>query len=154
MSLKKRLSDLFEEYVKTTSYELVELTYQKEGPNKVLRILIDNEEPIKVDDCVIVSRAFGQILDDGDFLKENYSLEVSSPGIDRPLVKLKDFDRFKDNKIVIKLVSPIKEIDPKRFKYEGNLKGVDEDIIILELENEEIRIPYSAIKKSNIIYEF
>jgi len=154
MSLKKRLSDLFEEYVKTTSYELVELTYQKEGPNKVLRILIDNEEPIRVDDCVIVSQAFGQILDDGDFLKENYSLEVSSPGIDRPLVKLKDFDRFKGNKIVIKLVSPIKEIDPKRFKYEGNLKGVDEGIIILELENEEIRIPYSAIKKSNIIYEF
>jgi ribosome maturation factor RimP len=154
MSLKKRLSDLFEEYVKTTSYELVDLTYQKEGPNKVLRILIDNEKPITVDDCVIVSRAFGQILDDGDFLKENYSLEVSSPGIDRPLVKLKDFDRFKGNKIVIKLVSPIKEIDPKRFKYEGNLKGVDEDVVILELENEDIRIPYSTIKKSNIIYEF
>ena len=154
MSLKKRLSELFEEYAKTTSYELVDLTYQKEGPTKVLRILIDNNEPIKLTDCVTVSRAFGKILDDNDFLKENYSLEVSSPGIDRPLVKLKDFDRFKEKKIVIKLKSPIKEIDEKRFTYEGDLMGIDGEIVLLNVDDKTLRIPYTSIKKSNIIYEF
>lgn len=155
MSIKNELTLLFEEYAKTSEYELVDISYKKEGPNKVLRITIDKESSsIGLDDCVNVSKGFGKLLDEKDIISESYSLEVSSPGLDRPLVKLRDFDRFKGNKIIVRLKSPIKEIHPTKFSYEGDLLGIREDVILLKTEENELEIPYSMIKKSNIIYEF
>jgi len=158
MSLKSELLELIENYLENTIYELVDLIYQREGYGWVLRILIDKEGGIQLDDCTIVSKAVSAILDEDEDLynrlDDSYSLEVSSPGVNRPLIKLNDFDRFKDNDVKIVLHSPIDLAIENRIRYKGYLKGIVNNDIILILDDKEILIDFNLIKKANIIYKF
>ena len=155
MSLDDKLLILVEKYLKDTEYELVKLSYQREGGGFVLRILIDKPQGITLDDCSLVSKGISPLLDEADLIKDDsYVLEVSSPGVNRPLVKLNDFDRFKDNDVKIVLKKPEKTIDENRIRYKGYLNGIDGDKIVLTVDGKEVLIPYSGIKKANIIYKF
>lgn len=155
MSLEKELLGICEEYIGTTEYELVNLTYRVESGRKVLRVMIDKKGGVSLDDCSIVSRAFEKILDERDIIEEQYVLEVSSPGVDRPLVKLNDYERFKDNEVKITLSAPIPIINEKRLVYRGHLIGVDGELIIVKTKEDElVSIPFSSIKKANIVYQF
>jgi ribosome maturation factor RimP len=157
MSLKDKLLGLIEKYLNDTIYELVDLTYQKEGFTFVLRILIDKPEGIGLEDCSIVSKGISPILDENEEslgLVDNYSLEVSSPGVNRPLVKLIDFDRFKENDVKVILKSPDKSIDENRIRFKGYLKGIEEDKVILIVDEKELLIDYNSIKKANLVYKF
>jgi ribosome maturation factor RimP len=129
MSLEKELLGLCEEYIETTEYELVNLTYRVESGRKVLRVMIDKKGGVTLDDCSNVSRAFEKILDERDIVKEQYVLEVSSPGVDRPLVKLADFERFKENEVKITLLAPVLTINDKRLVYRGYLIGTEGEFI-------------------------
>ena len=155
MSLNDKLSRLIEKYLMNTEYELVHLTYQKEGFNWILRVLIDKPGGITLNDCSFVSKGISPLLDETDLIQDDtYTLEVSSPGVNRPLVKLNDFDGFKNNDVKIVLKSPEKSIDEKRIRYKGFLNGIIDNNIILTVDGKEILIPYNVIKKANIIYKF
>ena len=155
MSLNDKLLRLIEKYLMNTEYELVHLTYQKEGFNWILRILIDKPGGITLNDCSFVSKGVSPLLDETDLIQnDTYTLEVSSPGVNRPLVKLNDFDRFKDNDVKIVLKEAFSDFDDKRLRYKGFLKGVEDNKVLLLLEDAEVAIPYELIKKANIIYKF
>ena len=155
MGLIDKLTETVENYLKETEYELVLLSYQREGGGYVLRIMIDKEGGVNLDDCATVSRGISPVLDEEDIIADDsYILEVSSPGVDRPLVKLNDFERFKDNDVKIVLKEPLKSFDEKRIRYKGFLNGVKDGNILLLLDNREVLIPYDKIKKANIIYKF
>lgn len=137
---------IIEEY----EFELVDLEYKKEGTNWYLRVYIDKPGGITLDDCQKVSELLGKELDREDPIKGNYFLEVSSPGLDRPLKKQRDFDRFKGELVEVKLY---RALDGKKV-IEGELVGLENNIIklnvdkvgLVELPKDEVAITRLAIK--------
>ena len=119
--------------IEANNFELVDVEYVKEGSNWYLRAYIDKEGGINVDDCELVSRALSDLLDEHDFISEAYILEVSSPGLLRPLKKDKDFERNLSELVEVKLY---KAID-KQKEFEGILKAYTSDTITIELEDGE-----------------
>ena len=117
--------------VQTKGFELVDVEWVKEGANWYLRAYIDKENGITVDDCEEVSRALSDLLDEEDFISENYILEVSSPGLDRPLKKEKDFARSIGKDVEIRLY---KAID-KQKEFTGTLTSYDADSVTLTMED-------------------
>jgi ribosome maturation factor RimP len=126
---KNKIEDLVykitEPIAKETGCELVEVNFKKEGSNWFLRVFIDKEDGISINDCEEVSKKLGNTLDEIDPITQSYILEVSSLGINRPLKTERDFLKFIGNNIEIKLYKPI--LGSK--KIEGILEGYDGDII-------------------------
>lgn len=116
------------------SCELVDVEFKKEGPDWFLRIFIDKEEGVTLDDCEIVSRALSDELDRVDPIVQSYYLEVSSPGINRPLKKDSDFERFIGEKIEVRLYRPR---DGKK-NFIGTLENFKDGIIYLKSDEEDI----------------
>lgn len=114
-------------------FELVDVEYVKEGSNWYLRAYIDKPGGITVDDCEIVSRALSDLLDKEDFMKDAYILEVSSPGLGRPLKKDKDFARSIGEEVEIRLYRALNH----RKEYEGVLKSFDRDTVTILVDEEE-----------------
>lgn len=112
-------------------FELVDIEFKKEGPHRYLRVYIDKPEGITLDDCQKVSEQLSEELDKIDPIEENYFLEISSPGLDRPLKKISDFNKFKGENVEIRLYEPI---DSKKI-LEGELIGFKNDIITIKTEN-------------------
>lgn len=119
--------------IEANHFELVDVEWVKEGSNWFLRAYIDKEGGITVDDCELVSRAFSDILDEKDYISENYVFEVSSPGLDRPLKKEKDFARSIGKEVELKLYKPVN----KQKEFIGRLKDFDKDTVTIELDDEE-----------------
>ncbi len=119
--------------VEANSFELVDVEYVKEGSNWYLRAYIDKPGGITVDDCEIVSRALSDKLDEKDFIDEAYILEVSSPGLSRPLKKDKDFKRSLGLLVEVRLY---KAVDKLKV-YEGVLTDFDENTITIAVDEEE-----------------
>lgn len=132
--MKKSISEVIEELVnpiiEEQNLELFDIEYVKEGKAKYLRIYIDKEDGVTIDDCQIVSQKLSKILDEKDPIVEAYFLEVSSPGIDRPLKKEKDFEKYKGREVDIKLYQAL---DSKK-EYSGILLGLENDIVKIETE--------------------
>lgn len=124
---EKFLLPLMEEH----QFELVDVEYVKEAGNWYLRAYIDKEGGITVDDCEIVSRKLGEWLDEKDFIADSYILEVSSPGLGRPLKKDKDFERSMGKDVEIKLYKALN----KQKDYTGVLKAYDKDTVTIVLED-------------------
>lgn len=112
-------------------YELVDVEYVREASVWYLRAYIDKEGGIAVDDCEKISRKLGEWLDKNDFIEDSYILEVSSPGLGRPLKKDKDFVRGTGKKVDIKLYKPLN----KQKEYTGVLKSFDAGTVTLETED-------------------
>ena len=123
--------ELITPIIEANHFELVDVEWVKEGPNWYLRVYIDKEGGITVVDCELVSRAFGDILDEKDYIAENYIFEVSSPGLDRPLKKEKDFARSVGKEVEVRLY---KAIDKKK-EFVGLLDSYDDHSVTLELED-------------------
>jgi len=123
---------LIQPLIDENNFELVDVEWVKEGANWYLRVYIDKEGGIGVNDCVLISRAFEEILDSEDYISENYIFEVSSPGLDRPLKKEKDFARSIGKDVEIKLYKPL----DKKKEYSGVLTAYDENTITIEQEDE------------------
>ena len=137
--------------VEAKGFELVDVEWVKEGANWYLRAYIDKENGITVDDCEEVSRALSDVLDEEDFISENYILEVSSPGLDRPLKKEKDFARSIGKDVEVKLFKAIK----KEKEFVGILKAYDEDTVTLEMEDEtEMQFKRSDIARIRLAFFF
>jgi ribosome maturation factor RimP len=133
--------------------ELVDVEYRKEGPHWVLRCLIDAEAGIGVADCQRFSEALGRILDDADPIPGSYLLEVSSPGLERPLKKTTDFIRFAEKQVTLKLHKAINE----RKQLQGELAGMDEALRLVRLrlaDQQIVEVPLVEIAKANLSAEF
>ena len=118
--------------VEANGFELVDVEYVKEGQNWYLRAYIDKEGGITVDDCEIVSRELSDILDEKDFIDEAYILEVSSPGLGRPLKKEKDFKRSLGEEVEIRTYRVI----DRQKEFTGILKAYDENTVTIAYEDD------------------
>lgn len=123
-------------------FELVDVEFVKEAGNWFLRVYIDKPGGITIDDCELISRALSDKLDEEDFIVESYILEVSSPGLGRPLKKEKDFVRSQGQSVEVKLFRPIE----KQKEFTGILKSWDKDTVTLEFEEEAVL----TIERANI----
>lgn len=138
---EERTEKLLNPIMETNNFELVDVEYVKEAGNWFLRVYVDKEGGITIDDCETVSRALSDILDQEDFIQDSYILEVSSPGLGRQLKKDKDFKRSIGQEIDVKLYSNFKykvqgkEIQSKELT--GILEDFTADAISITLENEE-----------------
>lgn len=132
---EKKVLPLLEPIIENLQLELVELEFVKEGANWYLRVYIDKDGGVNIDDCEAVSRALEAKLDETDPIEQAYVLEVSSPGIDRPLRKDADFEKYKGEMIDIKLYQAL---DGKK-QYQGKLLGLTDGVIALEEEDGTIR---------------
>ena len=140
--------------------ELVDLVYQRENRGWVLRFFIDRQEGgVTLDDCAEASREISAILDVEEVIDTAYNLEVSSPGLDRPLKKASDFERFAGQQVKVKTIAAIDpdERGRKRKSFVGTLEGfVDGKVTVTLKEKQPVRvaIPLDQIDAANIEYEF
>ena len=128
-----RTEELVIPIIEENHFELVDVEYVKEGANWYLRIYADKEGGINIDDCVLISRALEAKLDEEDFIKDAYILEVSSPGLGRPLKKDRDFERHLGKAVEIKLYKAMEGCK----EYEGILKAFSKDAVTVETEEKE-----------------
>ncbi len=132
--------------------ELIDVEYVKEGAEWYLRLFLDKEgdEGVDLDDCELISRKLSDLLETADPIAQAYRLEVSSPGIERPLKRTKDFQRFQGEKVQIKTFS---DVEGKK-QFIGILGETTEETVIIEVENVPIGIPRKKISKANLVWEF
>lgn len=136
--------------IKQLGYELYDVEYAKEGKNYFLRIFIDNEKGIDLNDCEKVNDGIMDLLDEADYIKEQYFLEVSSPGIERILKKDKHLDLAMGEVIEVNLFKPI----DKKKTLDGTLTGYDESSITMMYENNEIIIERKNISLMKLKYNW
>ncbi|MBQ3666276.1 MAG: ribosome maturation factor RimP [Lachnospiraceae bacterium] len=137
--------------IEQNHFELVDVEYVKEGSNWYLRVYIDKENGINVDDCELISRALSDLLDEHDYIDDAYILEVSSPGLGRPLKKEKDFKRSIGQEVEIKLY---KAKDGSK-DYKGILNAYDDDTVTIEEEEgNEIIFARNEIALIRLAFDF
>ncbi|MBO5459055.1 MAG: ribosome maturation factor RimP [Lachnospira sp.] len=132
-SYEAKTEELIQPLIDAHNFELVDVEYVKEGSDWYLRVYIDKEGGITVDDCEVISRAFNEILDREDYIPDQYIFEVSSPGLLRPLKKEKDYKRSIGKLIDIKLY----KAQDKQKEFTGVLKAYDDETVTLVMDNEE-----------------
>jgi len=130
--------------------ELVDIEYRREGRGKILRIYIDKEGGVTIGDCTKVSRELGILLDIHDVVPGPYTLEVSSPGLNRALRKPRDFERFKGRKVRIKTRNNVEE---RRF-FIGRLLDFVNNVASVDVDGRTYLIPYEEIEKANLELDF
>ena len=135
-SYEHRCELLLEPIIVANHLELVDVEYVKEAGNYYLRAYIDKEGGVTIDDCEVVSRALSELLDKEDFIEESYILEVSSPGLDRPLKKEKDFVRSIGKDVELRL---FKAVDSCK-EFTGTLQAFDQDTVTILLEDEQEKV--------------
>ena len=128
-----KTEQLIQPLIDENNFELVDVEYMKEGSNWYIRVYIDKEGGITSEDCVLISRAFNEILDAEDYIEDSYIFEVSSPGLMRPLKKDKDFARSIGKLVEVKLFKALNN----QKEFTGALTVFDKDSITIVLENEE-----------------
>ena len=149
-NIEERVEKLIKNKVKEVGYELYDILYFKEGKNYILRIVIDNENGISLEDCEKVNNEITDLLDEADYIKEQYFLEVSSPGIERVLRKDWQLKKYLDNKVQLNLFKK----DENGFKeYIGYLKKVEDDYLIIQLDEKEYEVRRKNISQAKTVYE-
>ncbi len=128
--IKNSILPIFE----NNGYELYDIEFVKEGPNWYLRIYADKEGGITIDDCELISKETSAILDKNDPIEQAYILEVSSPGIDRPLKKPEDYEKYKGEIVDIKLYKSVDKVKA----FQGKLLGLEEETVTIEDEDGKV----------------
>ena len=147
MAVSDQIEQLIELPIESLGYELVGVEYIKNGTNTILRIYIDAEQGIGIEDCERVSHQVSGILEVEDPISSAYALEVSSPGFDRPLFKAKDFERFAGSEVKISMKLPVQG----RRNFKGALQGFDDGEILILVDGEEYGLPLTKMAKARLI---
>lgn len=150
-NIEERVEKLVEPIIEKIGYELYDVEYAKEGKNYFLRIFIDNEKGIDLNDCEKVNNAITDILDDENYIKEQYFLEVSSPGVERILRKDKHLKQNIGQQINIKL---FKKDENEKKEYTGKLKEFNEQHIKIKQEEKELEIERKNISQIKTVYNW
>ncbi|MDO4861026.1 MAG: ribosome maturation factor RimP [Bacillota bacterium] len=153
----KKVKDIvaaeLEGFLSENGYELYNVEFVKEGRDWFLRVYIDLPDPdeyVGTEDCEKVSRYLSEVLDEKDPIAQNYYLEVSSPGMDRALIRDEDYDRYAGREVEVSLYSAING----RKKLEGTLKGLEGDEIVITDDSGEIRLPREKVAKTKLAVIF
>lgn len=151
-----KVTDLAESLLVQMGMELVDLEYKREGREMVLRLYIDKEGGVTLDDCATVSRELSEIIDVEDFIPEHYNLEVSSPGLNRALKKESDYERYKGRLVKVRTFELLPDEEGnKRKTFLGELVGLADGFVTVYLrEGQTARIPLGKIAKANLEFEF
>ena len=148
--LVREISQLIEPILDEMEVELVDIEYLSYHGKWIVRIYVDKEGGITVDDCARVSREIDEIIDIKDIIHHAYVLEVSSPGLNRPLKKEKDFQRAIGKKIKARISVPLKG----RRHFTGYLKDFRNGTLYLEVEDRLVSLSRRDVEKANLVYEF
>mgnify|MGYP000648679429 CR=1 FL=1 len=145
-----KLTDMLRPAVEEVGKELLGVEFVSAGNHSILRLFIDHENGIDVDDCADVSRQVGAILDVEDPISSEYSLEVSSPGLDRPLFDLSHFQEVIGETINVRTSMPLNG----RRKFKGQLVAIENDTLVVTVDGEEYELIFSNIDKANLVHNF
>jgi ribosome maturation factor RimP len=146
MAIVDQVEQLIEASIETLGYELVGVEYIQGGPDAILRVYIDAEQGITIEDCERVSHQVSGILDVEEPVRSAYLLEVSSPGFDRPLFKARDFERFAGAEAKISMKLPVNG----RRNFKGVLQGFEDGDILIEVDGEVYELPLSKLGKARL----
>lgn len=147
---QETLQKLIEPAVAALGFELWGIEYSAQGKHSKLVVFIDHPDGVGVDNCADVSRQVSALLDVEDPIPGQYQLEVSSPGMDRPLFSLSHFERYAGHTIRLRLRAPFE--GQRRFK--GLLAGIDEDEVLLQFGEEEYGFPIETIEQARVVPGF
>ena len=150
--LRERLTALLEPVIADLGYELVLLEFSPNKSSAMLRLFIDSAEGINLDDCAKVSREVAATLDVEDPIRQSYQLEVSSPGMDRPLVKPDHFRRFRGELVRIETLAPIAGSNRRRFR--GTLLEATDHDVTVQLPDGPVTLAYADIEKARLVPNF
>lgn len=148
--LRERLQGLLEPVVESLGYELLLLEFSPSSKSGLLRLYIDAPAGITIDDCERVSREVAGVLDVEDPISSGYRLEVSSPGLDRPLVKPAHFERFINEQARIQLLAP----RDGRRRFVGWIRGVSDGAVRLETPEGMVEIPLADIDRARLVPDY
>jgi len=147
----KQLEDILRPVVEGLGYELWGIEFRSRGHDSVLRIFIDDaENGITIEDCEKVSRQAGGVMDVEDPIQSEYTLEVSSPGMDRPLFRLEHYREFVGHMVKLRLRMAFEG----RRKFQGMIKGVEADEVVIVVDDHEYLLPFDSIEKASIVPTF
>ncbi len=146
----QRLNEMLQPLVEDLGYEFVGIEYNSNPKHSVLRIYIDAENGVGIKDCEIVSRETAALMDVKDPIKSRYNLEVSSPGLDRPLFTLAHFTEFKGQEVKINLFAP----QDGRRKFQGSILVVGENTVSVDQDGTEVALDFSNIAKARLVPDY
>ena len=149
--IEEKVESLVKDKIEKIGYELYDVIYTKEGSNKILRIVIDSEKGISLDDCEKVNNEIKETIDEANPIEEQYFLEISSPGIERVLRKDKHLEQNIGKDINVKL---FKKDENGAKEYLGTLKEFNQNEIIIETEEQEIKIERKNISQIKTVYNW
>ena len=147
--VQRRVEEIADSLLKDEGLELVDLEYRREGRRWVLRLFIDKEGGVTVEDCATVSRELADILDAKDAIPEAYVLEVSSPGLNRRVRKRRDFFRFAGRKVEVRLAA----LHDGRRKIVGTILGVEGEAVVVAAPEATYTIALENIARATLVYE-
>lgn len=149
-TLEQNLQEMLQDAVEDLGCELWGIECQRTGRFMTVRLFIDKDSGVTVDDCADVSRQVSAILDVEDPIADKYNLEVSSPGLDCPLFTLPQFERYIGQDIAVHLRIPVME----RRKWQGQLERIEKDMITLIVDDQEQILVFGNIQKANVVAKF
>ena len=150
-NIEEKVENLIKSKIEIIGYKLYDVEFVKEGKNYFLRIFIDNEKGIDLNDCEKVNNEIIEMLDEADYIKDAYFLEISSPGIERKLRKEEHLKQNIEKKISVKL---FKKDENGNKQYEGILKKYDKDNIVINQDTKEIKIERKNISVINTVFDW
>jgi ribosome maturation factor RimP len=145
---KEELERMIAEIIEDAGFEFVEMKLARHGKHHALRVFADRQGGINLDQCGMLSRTLGRKLDEIDPFDHSYTLEVSSPGLDRPLTTINDFRRRIGENVRTQLRDPIE----KKLQIEGRLTGVTDDTLVFETRHGTIELPIDQVKSGKIVF--
>jgi len=146
----QKLNEMLQPLVEDLGYEFVGLEYSNNPKNSLLRIYIDHDNGVGIDDCETVSREVAALLDVNDPIKGHYNLEISSPGLDRPLFTPAHYRQFTGSKAQINLFAP----QDGRRKFSGKILGADERLVRVEQDGSEVTLEFANIAKAKLVPDY
>ncbi|MCD6486523.1 MAG: ribosome maturation factor RimP [Syntrophobacterales bacterium] len=154
LSYREKIIELVEPVIESEKMELVDVECPKGKTRWMVRIYIDKEGGVSLDDCAMISGEVGDLLDVNEIPPGSYSLEISSPGLDRPLARDKDFIRYAGQIIKIRVAEKIEGKKNLKGRLVELIEKEGEKIVVINVEGKVYNIPRSMIVKTNLQYEF
>jgi len=148
LSLQEKIRDLVETQIEGLGFELVAVEWLGGSGAAILRLSIDRAAGVDASACAQVSRHLGTLLDAEDPIASGYRLEVSSPGINRPVQRRQDFERFQGYRVKLRLTE-----GPPRRRYTGVIGTIEEDDLLLQIDGSEHRIPLDLVERANLVLD-
>ena len=145
--VEQSVQELIEPAAESFGLELVLVQYRRESAGWILRVLVDRPGGVSIDDCAELSREISNLMDVEDLIPGAYRLEVSSPGLDRPLVRPEDFNRFAGKLVTLRTLEPVNG----RRNFKGTLDGMQGDSVVIRIEQESYEIEFAQIEKANLV---